>query len=125
MSDEPDLVEVEDDGLLPVVARISANPPRYLSKRGRVGGPEGERGSLAITSDERARALDFARAPSAEWELDPDLGIELLVSGASGVAEELLIPRFLYRRADRFYEYAAAIPDEKKRLAALIRQGHT
>ena len=122
VSSNSDVVEVEDDGLLPIVARISAEPPRYLSKSGRVGGPEGERGSLAISDAQRERALEAARAPSAKWEEDPDLGIELLVSGAPDLPEELLIPRFLYRRADRIYEYAAAMPDAKRRFSELIEQ---
>ena len=120
MSGESEVVEVDDDGLLPLVARLSADPPRYLVKSGRVGGPEGERGSLAISDGERERALDAARAPDAVWEADPDLGVELLVSGAPDVAEELLVPRFLYRRADRIYEYAAAVPDVKARFSELI-----
>ena len=53
------------------------------------------------------------------WERDPDLEAELLVSGAEGVDEGLLVPRFLYRRADRIYEYAAAMPEAKKRFAEL------
>lgn len=106
--------------MLPLVARLSADPPRFLVKSGRVGGPEGERGSLAISDGERERALDAARAPSAEWETDPDLDIELLVSGAPQVPEELLIPRFLYRRADRIYEYAAAMPAAKRQFAEIL-----
>lgn len=85
-----------------------------------MGGAEGERGSLAISDRDRELALDAALAPSARWELDPDFGVELLVSGADGVDEGLLIPRFLYRRADRIYEYAAQVPDSKRRLDELI-----
>ena len=117
MSAEPDLVEVEDEGLLPLVARLSVDPPKFLVKAGRVGGPEGEPGSLPITDADREAALAAARSGDAEWERDPDLGIELLVSGAPGVSENLLVPRFLYRRADRIYEYAAEIPAVKRRLA--------
>lgn len=89
-------------------------------KSGRVGGPEGASGSLPISDGERERALEAARQPDAEWETDPDLNVELLVSGAPDVPEELLIPRFLYRRADRIYEYAAAMPEAKQRLADLV-----
>ncbi len=121
MSDaEPELVEADDDGLLPLVARLSPEPPRFFVKSGRVGGPGGERGSLAITGADREAALAAAQSPDAEWELDPDLEVELLVSGADGVDEGLLIPRFLYRRADRIYEYAAAMPEAKRRFRELI-----
>jgi hypothetical protein len=120
MSSDHEVVEVDDDGVLPLVARLSTDPPRYLLKSGRVGGHDGEHGSRAITDGQRERALDAARAPSAEWETDPDLGVELLVSGAPDVPEDLLIPRFLYRRSDRIYEYAAAMPDARKRFAELV-----
>jgi hypothetical protein len=121
MGPERELVECSDDGVLPLIARIEADPRRFFLKSGRVGGPEGDRGSREITAAHREAALDAARAPSAKWELDPDLGVELLASGADGVDEELLIPRFLYRRADRIYEYAAAMPDAKKRFSELVR----
>ena len=120
MIPEPELVEASEDGLLPLIARISTDPARLFFKSGRVGGPEGERGSLAITDADREAALAAARSSEAEWEPDPDLGAELLVSGAEGVDEGLLVPRFLYRRADRIYEYAAAMPEAKKRFEGLI-----
>ncbi len=116
----PDLVEADDDGALPLIARLAQDPPRYFLKTGRVGGPEGEAGSLAISQADRDAALAAGQAPGAEWELDPDLKVELLASGAEGVDEGLLVPRFLYRRADRIYEYAAAIPGAKERLSALV-----
>jgi hypothetical protein len=115
------VVEVEDEGLLPLVARISEDPPRFLLKSGRVGGPPEKRGSLEITDEARAAALAAARASGAEWERDPDLGVDLLVSGAEGVPEGLLVPRFLYRGADRVYEYAAEIPGLRRRMAKLAR----
>lgn len=120
MSAEPEFVEAHEESLLPLVARLSADPPRFFIKSGRVGGPDSERGSLAITSADREGALAAVKSPDAEWELDPDLEVELLVSGADGVDEGLLIPRFLYRRADRIYEYAAAMPEVKRRFRELI-----
>ncbi|MEJ7876755.1 MAG: hypothetical protein WKF62_08845 [Solirubrobacterales bacterium] len=118
MAGEPEIVRVEDDGLLPLVARLEEGPPpRLLVKSGRVGGSHGERGSLAITDREREVAVEHALAPSARWERDPDFGFELLVSEVPGVAQELLIPRFLYHRADRIYEYAAAVPEAKRHFA--------
>jgi hypothetical protein len=120
VSAEPELVEASEDGLLPLIARIGTEPARFFVKSGRVGGPEGERGSLAITDAHREAALAAARSPDAEWEPDPALGAELLVSGAEGVDEGLLVPRFLYRRADRIYEYAAAMPEAKKRFEGLV-----
>ncbi len=117
MSPEPELVEASDDGVLPLIARLGDD--RLFVKSGRVGGAEGERGSLEITDADRDAALAAARSPEAVWERDPDLEAELLVSGAEGVDEGLLVPRFLYRRADRIYEYAAAMPEAKKRFAEL------
>lgn len=120
MSREPELVEAPDDGVLPLIARLDADPPRFFLKSGRIGGKAGEPGSREITAADRTAALAAAQAPGAEWELDPDLGVELLASGAPGVDEGLLMPRFLYRRADRIYEYAAAMPGAKKRFANLV-----
>jgi hypothetical protein len=121
MSLEPELVEASDDDVLPLIARLAADPPRFFLKSGRVGGPEGEPGSQAISEADRDAALAAAQAPGAEWELDPDFEVELLASGAEGVDEGLLMPRFLYRRADRIYEYAAAVPDAKARFSRLIQ----
>ena len=119
VSPEPELVEASDDGVLPLIARIDAEPPRIFLKSGRVGGSEGETGSLEITEEDRRAALTAAASPDARWERDPDLGVDLLASGAHGVDEGLLVPRFLYRRADRIYEYAAAMPEAKKRFAEI------
>ena len=121
MNPEPELVEASDDGVLPLIARLAADPPRFFVKSGRVGGAEGERGSLVITNADRDAALAAARSADAQWERDPDLEAELLASGAEGVDEGLLVPRFLYRRADRIYEYAAAMPEAKKRFDELVR----
>ena len=119
MSPEPELVEASDDGVLPLIARIEADPPRFFVKSGRVGGAEGQAGSLELTETDRAAALTAAGSAGAEWERDPDLGADLLVSGAQGIDEGLLVPRFLYRRADRIYEYAAAMPEARRRFAEL------
>lgn len=115
-------VEIADDGLLPLIARLQAEPPAFLIKSGRVGGAESERGSLPITEVDVAAALDRALADDAEWERDPDLGIELLVSEVPGVAEGLLIPRFLYRRHERVYEYAAAVPEASRQLGDRLQR---
>ena len=111
---------MSDDGLLPLVARLEADPLRLLVKSGRVGGAEGERGSLALTAADRDAALEAASSADAQWERDPDLGIDLLVDDVDGVDQGLLIPRFLYRRADRIYEYAAAMPEARRRFDELI-----
>ena len=115
-------MEVEDDGLLPIVARLSAEPLRLLVKSGRVGGAESAQGSVLITSQDREAALAAARSSEAQWEADPDLGVDLLVSAVDGVDQGLLIPRFLYRRADRIYEYAAQIPEAKRRHAGVLEK---
>ncbi|MDQ3728065.1 MAG: hypothetical protein M3355_00595 [Actinomycetota bacterium] len=121
MAGTPEIVRVSDDGLLPLIARLPGNPPRLLLKAGRVGGAEGERGSLAISDRDVDLALDAALASGAEWEGDPDLGVDLLVSEVPGVDQGLLVPRFLYRRSDRIYEYAAAMPAVLREYEAVLR----
>jgi hypothetical protein len=106
---------VEDEGPLPLVARLSHDPLVLMLKAGRVGGGEGDAGSLPITEADAAAALAAALDPATEWERDPDFGFETIVSPVAGVDENLLLPRFLYRRADRVYEYAAAVPEVAKR----------
>ena len=60
-----------------------------------------------------------------EWEDDPDFGYRA-AAGAPGIEGRdrfLLIPRFLYARTERVYEYAALVPrlrrERAERLAAL------
>lgn len=85
-----------------------------------MGGAEGSPGSIAITAADREAALAAAQDPGTEWERDPDFGFDVIASAVEGVADGLLVPRFLYRRADRIYEYAAAVPEAKRMLSELL-----
>ena len=93
----------------------------YLLKAGRVGGGAEERGSRPITEDEVATVLDGIADCSVEWEEDPDFGyrVATLVPGLAP-ADGLLLPRMLYRRADRVYEHAALVPAVKARRRGLL-----
>lgn len=112
---------VHGEGPVPAVARLESGA--YLLKAGRVGGAEGEPGSMAITERFVARVLDAALAGEVEWEQDPDFPYEVAASvpGVEPPEDGLLMPRFLYRRADRVYEHAAIVPrlrDDVRRLVA-------
>jgi ATP-dependent phosphoenolpyruvate carboxykinase len=111
---------VHGDGLLPAVARLDAG--RYLLKAGRVGGAEAERGSMAISEEFVARVLDSALAGDVEWEQDPDFPYEVAAAlpGVAPPEDGLLVPRFLYRRADRVYEHAALVPRVRDEVARLL-----
>jgi hypothetical protein len=114
------LVRAED--LFPPVARLAVKPPVLLLTAGRVGGPPSEPRSREITAELVARVLDAALARSVEWERDPDFGFELPTDFPGLEPGELLtlVPRFLYARTDRVYEYAAMVPGVQ---AALRREG--
>jgi ATP-dependent phosphoenolpyruvate carboxykinase len=111
---------VRGDGLLPAVAKL--NDGRYLLKAGRVGGPEGSTGSLAISDDLVARVLDATVAGEVEWETDPDFAYEVAASvrGIEPPEDGLLMPRLLYARADRPYEHAAEVARLRDEVARLI-----
>jgi ATP-dependent phosphoenolpyruvate carboxykinase len=85
--------------------------PAYLLTAGRVGG-SGEAPSREIPVDLVARVLDAAVAGDVDWERDPDFGYELPMELPGLAVEErrLLVPRFLYARTDRVYDYAAMVP---------------
>jgi phosphoenolpyruvate carboxykinase (ATP) len=85
--------------------------PAYLLTAGRVGG-SGEAPSHEIPADLVARVLDAAVAGDVEWERDPDFGYELPMELPGLAVEErrLLVPRFLYARTERVYDYAAMVP---------------
>jgi phosphoenolpyruvate carboxykinase (ATP) len=85
--------------------------PAYLLTAGRVGG-SGEAPSDEIPADLVARVLDAAAAGDVEWERDPDFGYELPMElpGLAVAGRRLLVPRFLYARTERVYDYAAMVP---------------
>jgi phosphoenolpyruvate carboxykinase (ATP) len=113
-------VLVEGDGLLPAVARLGDG--RYLLKAGRVGGAEEDAGSLPIAGALVRRVLDAAAAGRVEWEVDPDFGYEVAASvpGIEPPEDGLLMPRFLYTRADRVYEHAAIVARVRDEVIRLI-----
>jgi phosphoenolpyruvate carboxykinase (ATP) len=115
-----DTVLVHGDGILPAVARLAEG--RYLLKSGRVGGAEGEPGSLAISERLVGAVLDGEAAGQVEWEQDPDFGFEVAaaVPGVEPPEDGLLLPRLLYTRADRVYEHAAIVPRVRAEVVALI-----
>lgn len=108
------------EGILPAVARLGGG--RYLLKAGRVGGPDGEPGSLAIGEQLVAAVVDAAVAGEVTWETDPDFGYEVaaVVPRVAAPEDGLLLPRLLYTRADRVYEHAAIVPRVRAEVAALI-----
>ncbi len=106
----------ESEEIWPPVARVAASPvQRFLLTAGFVGGGEGK-GSREIVAGLVSRVLDAALDGQVEWEADPDFGWELPM-GAPGVSYEeslVLVPRFLYARTDRPYDYAAMVPAAKR-----------
>lgn len=106
-------------GVLPAVARLGE--ARFLLKAGRVGGSEDEAGSLEISAALVVSVLDAALRGEVEWERDPDFGYEVAarVAGVEPPQDGLLLPRLLYRRADRVYEHAAIVPRVRPEVARL------
>jgi phosphoenolpyruvate carboxykinase (ATP) len=70
-----------------------------------------------VTEAHGAAILDAIAAATIEWEDDPDFGyrVAAAVPGIEGRERFVLIPRFLYARTDRVYEYAALVPEIKRR----------
>jgi phosphoenolpyruvate carboxykinase (ATP) len=100
--------------------------PAYLLTAGRVGGGPEERRSRKIPAALVVRVLDAALAGAVDWEADPDFGWELPMDlpGLDVDARRILVPRFLYARTDRVYDYAEMVPRlRRQRSAALARVG--
>ena len=87
----------------------------YLLKSGRVGGSDPEL-SVEITQDHVRLFLDAIQAEALDWEEDPDFGWRLApeLAGLEGTQRFLMVPRFLYARTDRVYEYAARVSELKR-----------
>ncbi len=85
---------------------------------GRVGGAESEPGSREIPAALVRRVLEAAIAGLVDWEVDPDFGFEAPASLPGLDHDDLLtlVPRFLYARTDRVYEYAAMVPERREEL---------
>ena len=93
----------------------------YLLKEGRVGGDDPER-SLEITPAHARAILDEIAGARIEWEDDPDFGYRVAVSvpGIEDCDRFVCVPRFLYARTERVYDYAALVPELKRRRVALL-----
>jgi hypothetical protein len=117
------------DGAAEAAGRLAAAlapgaRPCYLLTAGRVGGGREEPRSRAIAAPLVARVLDAASAGAVDWEVDPDFGWELPMGLPALDPDErrILVPRFLYARTDRVYDYAAMVPLlRRERAAALAR----
>jgi hypothetical protein len=106
-----------------LVSRLAGDgPPAYLVTAGRVGGPPDESRSRAIESALVARVLDGALARQVDWEVDPDFGYELPMDlpGLKVAERRVLVPRFLYARTDRVYDYAAIVPARQRERSARL-----
>ena len=108
-----------------LLARLEkGDRPAYLLKSGRVGGKDPD-ASVEITESHARSILDAIPRDAVEWEDDPDFGYKVAAElpGIEGRDRFLLIPRLLYARTDRVYEYAARVPELKRerveRLSAL------
>jgi phosphoenolpyruvate carboxykinase (ATP) len=93
----------------------------YLLKVGRVGGTDPV-DSLEVKDEHVAAILNAVLAGTVEWEPDPDFGYRVAaeVPGIHGRDRFLLIPRFLYARTGRAYEYAALVPKLKHEWVARL-----
>jgi phosphoenolpyruvate carboxykinase (ATP) len=93
----------------------------YLLKVGRVGGTD-PANSLEVKDEHVAAILNGVLADTVEWERDPDFGYRVAaeVPGIDGRDRFLLIPRFLYARTGRVYEYAALVPELKRKWVARL-----
>jgi phosphoenolpyruvate carboxykinase (ATP) len=106
-----------------LAARVgSEGPPAYLVSAGRVGGSSADPRSRSIEPELVARVLDAAAAGAVEWETDPDFGYELPMDlpGLEVAERRVLVPRFLYARTDRVYDYAAMVPARQRERAARL-----
>jgi acyl dehydratase len=102
----------------------ASGPAAYLLKWGRVGGDDPAL-SIEVREEHATAIVDAIVADAIEWEEDPDFGYRVAAQmpGVEGRDRLLLIPRFLYARTERVYEYAAMVPslkrDRVQRLSAL------
>jgi phosphoenolpyruvate carboxykinase (ATP) len=93
----------------------------YLLKAGGLGGAD-PAGALEVTDEHMAAILNAVLAGTVEWERDPDFGYRVAaeVPGIDGRDRFLLIPRFLFARTGRAYEYAALVPELKREWVARL-----
>jgi hypothetical protein len=93
----------------------------YLLKAGRVGGTD-PGASVEIRQEHATAILNAIFSGAIEWERDPDFGYRVAVEmpGVDGRDRFLLIPRFLYARTGRVYDYAALVPERKREWVARL-----
>jgi phosphoenolpyruvate carboxykinase (ATP) len=93
----------------------------YLLRAGRVGGTDPV-SSIEIGEEHAAAILNAVLSGAVEWERDPDFGYRVAaeVPGIDGRDRFLLIPRFLYARTGRVYEYAALVPELRREWIARL-----
>jgi ATP-dependent phosphoenolpyruvate carboxykinase len=93
----------------------------YLLKAGRVGGAD-PKASVEIREEHATAILNAVFSGAIEWERDPDFGhrVAVEVPGIDGRDRFLLIPRFLYARTGRVYDYAALVPKLKREWVARL-----
>jgi hypothetical protein len=103
-------------------SRLDAGIPAYLVTAGRVGGDASETRSRPIEPELVGRVLDAAAADEVDWEADPDFGYELPMDlpGLEAAERRVLVPRLLYARTDRVYDYAAMVPARQRERAARL-----
>jgi ATP-dependent phosphoenolpyruvate carboxykinase len=111
------------EDITPPVIRLGSKTYRLTA--GRVGGPEKEAPSREIAAALVRRVLEAALGGLVEWETDPDFGFDVPAAVPGVAADDLLtlVPRFLYARTDRVYEYAAMVPERRDEMAALAANG--
>jgi hypothetical protein len=87
----------------------------YLLKAGRVGGTDAA-DSVEIREEHAAAILNAVLSGAIDWERDPDFGYRVAaeVPEIDGRDRFVLVPRFLYARTGRAYEYAALVPELKR-----------
>jgi phosphoenolpyruvate carboxykinase (ATP) len=93
----------------------------YLLKSGRVGATSPD-SAVEIEEEHAAAILNAVLAGTIEWEQDPDFGYRVAaeVPGIQDRDRFLLIPRFLYARTGRVYDYAALVPALKREQVARL-----
>jgi phosphoenolpyruvate carboxykinase (ATP) len=98
-----------------------SDTPAYLLTAGRVGGADGPL-SREIDAGLVSGVIDAAIAGDVVWEADPDFGYELPMElpGLEADDRRVLVPRFLYARTDRVYDYAAMVPVAQRERAARL-----
>jgi hypothetical protein len=90
---DPSAAGAQDDAVVAAArSLLDSGKPLFLFKSGLVAGPAGRPGALELPVERVRAALDAALAGSVGWELDPDFGYEVAAA----------IPGFDGAEADAF-----------------------